>query len=332
MASRPTVQSLAKDLGVSRQTISNAINRPEVVAPDTLERVLKHIHESGYVPSRAARQLKEDRSRQIAIRLLPTFDGINGHILDQFIHDLAEILRTRGYRLSVFSAKDTKDEIKQYETMYAAREIDGVILAATVPNDPRIDSLLKLKAPFVTFGRPWSSSHDPEPSSFSWVDVDGAAGTEAVVRHLASKGHSKIGYISWPISSGAGRDRYLGWMKGMQSLGLETEGLLRECTDSAEEGAKQAKTLVQDGATAIVCASDSLAMGALAVTDNELTVVGFDDTPVARALGMNSVAQPIHEVAEKTVETLFARLGGDETPHRILLTPEPMFRNELTHN
>ena len=326
MSSRPTVQSLAKELGVSRQTISNAINRPEVVAPATLERVLKHINESGYVPSRAARQLKEDRSRQIAIRLLPTFDGINGHILDQFVHDLAEILRTRGYRLSVFSATDTQDEIAQYETMLAAREVDGIILSATTLNDPRVDRLLKLKAPFVAFGRPWSETVPPTASPSSWVDVDGAAGTEAVVKHLAEIGHTLIGYVSWPITPGVGEDRYLGWKRGMQSAGLDIEKLVYECEDRADQGAAQAQHLLARGATAIVCASDTLAMGALTVTPEEVAVVGFDNTPVSRALGFNSVAQPINEVARQTVDALFAQLAGDTSPRHVLLAPELVFR------
>lgn len=326
MTSRPTVQSLAKELGVSRQTISNAINRPEVVAPATLERVLKHINESGYVPSRAARQLKEDRSRQIAIRLLPTFDGINGHILDQFVHDLAEILRTRGYRLSVFSATDTQDEIAQYETMLAAREVDGIILSATTLNDPRVDRLLKLKASFVAFGRPWSETIPPATSPSSWVDVDGAAGTEAVVKHLVTIGHKRIGYVSWPITPGVGEDRYLGWERGMQSCGLDIENLVYECEDRADQGAVQAQHLLASGATAIVCASDTLAMGALTVAPEEVTVVGFDDTPVSRALGFNSVAQPINEVARQTVDALFAQLAGDTSPRHVLLAPELVFR------
>ena len=79
-ARRPTLESLATELGVSRQTVSNVLNRPGVVAEPTRERVAAAISAAGYVPSRAGRQLRTQRSHAIGIRLMPTFDGINGHI------------------------------------------------------------------------------------------------------------------------------------------------------------------------------------------------------------------------------------------------------------
>lgn len=332
MSARPTVQSLARELGVSRQTISNALNRPEVVAPATLERVLAHIEKSGYVPSRAARQLREARSRQLAIRMLPTFDGINGHILDAFLHGLVESAGARGYRLGIFAATSIEDELAQYRELLAAREADGVVLTATTLDDPRIAQLQRDGVPFVAFGRPWSLTVDPYTVPFSWVDVDGSSGTQAVVEALVAAGHRRIGYVSWPIAPGVGEDRFRGWKRAMEAAGLPTDGFVRECEDDAQKGAEAALELRQAGATAILCASDTLGVGVRAVLrDSDCIVVGFDDTPVSRALGLNSVRQPVAAVAEQCTAALVARLRGDESPRHVLLPAEPVFRQDISH-
>lgn len=330
MAERPTLESLAAELGVSRQTVSNVINRPERVAPATLERVRAAVEAAGYVPTLAARQLRTARSHALAFRLMPTFDGINGHILDAFLHELADHARRAGYSLALFSAEDEDDEMETYERMVAARSIDGVVLTSTHLDDPRPDHLLALGIPFVAFGRPWSVTADPFDAPFDWVDVDGAAGTEAVTRRLVEEGHRRIGYISWPLEPGVGCDRWDGWRRAVDESGLATEELAVYCPDGADQGRQAAHTLLARGATALVCASDTLALGAArAVSDlgGGRVVVGFDNTPVARELSLNSVVQPVAEAARTALGLLLRRIDGDQESRHVLLPPTPVFRD-----
>ena len=139
MASRPTVQSLAKDLGVSRQTISNAINRPEVVTPDTLERVLKHIPR---VRLRAIARLvssrKIGRAKSRSAYFRPLTESTDTFWTSSFMTWLKS---ARGYRLSVFRQKTREGRNKQYETMYR-RARSTASSSRNGSNDPRIDSLL----------------------------------------------------------------------------------------------------------------------------------------------------------------------------------------------
>ena len=111
---RPTLASLAAELGVSRQTISNVINAPDRVKPATLERVRAAIEAAGYRPSAAARQLRTRRSMNLGMRLMPATDGINGSILDRFLHALTESAQDAGYRLTLFCADSHEDEVLQY--------------------------------------------------------------------------------------------------------------------------------------------------------------------------------------------------------------------------
>jgi DNA-binding LacI/PurR family transcriptional regulator len=325
MATKPTLVTLARDLGVSRQTVSNAINAPHRVRPETLERVRQAIAEAGYRPSSAARQLKTRRSMNLGLRLYPSSDGINGSILDRFLHALTEAAQRRGYRLTLFTAADDAAEIAAYEELLQVADLDGFVLTSTHHGDARADWLLQHEVPFVAFGRPWSETVDPAGAPHEWVDVDGAAGTAEATRMLLGRGHRRVGFLGWPRGSGAGDDRRRGWAAAMTEAAPEQD--LDELTvaveDQVESGADAAEILLARGATAVVCASDSLALGAGTSwrrlrpgSWEEPHVVGFDDTPVARAVGLSSVSQPVEEAARRVVSLLLDQLSASAVPPR----------------
>ena len=332
---RPTLETLAIELGVSRQTVSNVMNRPSVVAEPTRTRVAAAISAAGYVPSRAGRHLRTQRSHAIGIRLMPNFDGINGHILDSFLHELAEHAHRSDYRLALFAAASEADEIATYARMRGANEIDGVVLTSTSIDDGRIDWLVANGVPFVSFGRPWSREIDPATAPHDWVDVDGAAGTEAVTRRFLASGHVRIGYLSWPAQPDVGGDRLAGWQRAMRAAfaDLDLSELSAECSDDVTDARRAATELLDRGITAFVCASDTLALGARAAVGAHrpgaapVPIVGFDDTPVARALGLSSVAQPVVRAARTTVSLLVSRLANERPPEHVLLRPSPVFRD-----
>jgi DNA-binding LacI/PurR family transcriptional regulator len=335
MAARPTLESLATELGVSRQTVWNVLNRPSVVAEPTRERVAAAISAAGYVPSRAGRHLRTQRSHAVGIRLMPTFDGINGHIGDTFLHELAEHAHRSDYRLALFAAANEDEEIATYARMRAANEIDGVVLTSTTIDDGRVDWLVSHDVPFVSFGRPWSRTADPADAPHDWVDVDGAAGTDAVTRRLQEHGHVRIGYLSWPAQPDVGGDRLAGWQRAMRARfgDPDLDALSAECSDDVTDARRAADDLLDRGATALVCASDTLALGAHAAVDARgsatphVPIVGFDDTPVARALGLSSVAQPIVRAARTSVALLVRRLAEQRPPEHVLLRPSPVYRD-----
>lgn len=334
-AQRPTLESLATELGVSRQTVSNVLNRPSVVAEPTRERVAAAISAAGYVPSRAGRHLRTQRSHAIGIRLMPTFDGINGHILDIFLHELAEHAHRTDYRLALFASASEAEEIATYARMRAANEIDGVVLTSTTIDDARIDWLVANGVPFVSFGRPWSREVDPTSAPHDWVDVDGAAGTEAVTRRLLADGHTRIGYLSWPAQPDVSGDRLAGWQRAMRGafVDLDLSALSAECSDDVTDARRAAGELLERGVTALVCVSDTVALGARAAVGSQrpaephVPIVGFDDTPVARALGLSSVAQPVVRAARTSVSLLVGRLADERPPEHVLLRPSPVFRD-----
>lgn len=320
---RATLESVARSAGVSRQTVSNVLHAPHRVAPATLDRVRAAIEAHEYRPSRAAQQLRTRRSRTLGMRLGPQVDGINGSVLDRFLHALVDRAQADGHHVLLFTAVDDDAEIAAYEDLLSTADLEGMVLTSTHHRDERTAWLAERGVPFTTFGRPWGAAR----ATHAWVDVDGRAGTAAAVAHCVGLGHRRIAFVGWPPGSGVGDDRRAGWAAAVAAAGIASPPALdRGVEDGIATGRAAVHELLQlpDPPTAVVCASDSLALGALAATGDvdsvlgparsadavapRLAVIGFDDTPVAAAIGLTSVAQPLEEAARTCFELLMAQV------------------------
>ena len=333
---RATVESVARHASVSRQTVSNALNAPERLRPETLNRVLAAIDELGYRPNHAARALRIQASHVLGCRL--QLDPPTGGVHDRFLHALCSAARDRRYDVLTFAVHNDDEEIATYDELMRRNSVDGFVLAGTHHVDPRTNWLLTHDAQFVAFGRPWGERR----SRHSWVDVDGAVGTAAAVDHLADQGHRRIGYLGWPEGSGVGADRRAGCLRALQDRRLPTRGLEAAGEDGVAAGAALARRLLDSSnpPTALVCVSDAMALGAMHWLDErgikpgrDIAVVGFDDSPVAELVrpGLTSIRQPLEAVAEKVVELLLDHLAGIRTrPVRALIPPALVVRASST--
>lgn len=326
MPGRPTLESVAVRASVSRQTVSNVLNSPEVVRADTAERVRQAIADLGYRPSRAARQLRTRRSMMLGLRLEPDRGGVNGSVLDRFMHAAVEAAQQAAYRVVLYTATADDDEIASYEDLLAGSGLDGLLLTGTHHGDPRTAWLSERGIPFSTFGRPWGEV----AQQHSWVDVDGAVGTRMATEHLLALGHERVAFVGWPAGSGVGDDRRAGWVRAQQAAGRRPDPLLDlEVDDDVGAGREAAVRLLDlaEPPTAIVCASDSLALGAMSVVGGRVAVTGFDDTPSARAVGLTSVAQPVVAAAQECLQQVLDVIRTPRAPARsVLLSPSLQVR------
>lgn len=335
-APRPSLETVAERASVSRQTVSNALNAPHMVKPETLARVRAAIEETGYRPHRAARTLRTRRSHLIAARMHAPADGIGGAVLDSFLHALTTRAEARDYRVLLYTAEDDAREISAYDQLLGDYDLDAFVLTGTHQDDERIQWLLSHGAPFVTFGRPWGA----EPGH-DWVDVDGAAGVYDATRHLIRRGHRRIAFVGWPEGSGVGDDRRSGYARACAEERLDVSGLTRSVIDSLATGRAAGAQLLDLASppTALVCVSDSLALGVWTeitargrTPGADVAVVGFDDTPTAAVIGMSSIAQPVAAIADASLDLLTHMLDGGpqapglESPGRVLLPPSLVVR------
>ncbi|HWJ66370.1 MAG TPA: LacI family DNA-binding transcriptional regulator [Nocardioides sp.] len=326
-----TLADVAERAGVSRQTVSNAINNPDLLRPDTLARVLEAIDGLGYSPNHAARQLRTRSSRLVGLRLGPSQEFTANMAMDRFVRALVEAAREVGYHVLLFSGGpvaegELPDPLGGYDDLLRSTAVDAFVVTDTYLGNPQTVALAARRAPFVAFGRPWD---DPD-ATHPWVDVDGAAGVEAATRHVRELGHERIAWLGWAPGSRIGEDRRAGWHRAMVAQGLSTAGLEAAVPDTVDAGREAAAALLDTvGPTGFVCASDTLAVGVLHTLRERgihagpgLPVVGFDDSQVAQVMGLTSVRQPLEEVAVEVVGALVDLLSPREVAVReTLLAP-----------
>lgn len=328
----PTLHTVAALAKVSRQTVSNVLNAPERVRPRTAERVQHAIDQLGYRPHRLARNLKTRASRMLGYEIARTPPGTINAVLDRFVHALVEAARDDGYHVLLFTP-DRAGQLAAYDELVGTSTVDGFVLSEVGYGDPRAVALQERGVPFVTFGRPGVSV------PHAWVDVDGGAGTAAAVRHLAGLGHRRVAFVGWPHGSATGDRRAEGYGRALAETGLPYDQALdRRVEDRVGDGAHALDRLLDlaEPPTAVVCVSDSIAVGAVhaavargMTVGRDIAVTGFDDTPVAALLSppLTSVRQPLEAVAHRIVSDLTALLAGKELDQPgELLPPELIVR------
>jgi DNA-binding LacI/PurR family transcriptional regulator len=314
-APAPTLADVAERAGVSRQTVSNAVNNPDLLRSDTLSRVQEAIADLGYVPNRAARNLRTRASHLIGLRMSPVQEFTANAAMDRFVHSLVETSREAGYHVLLF-AGDAQDPLTGYDDLLRSTAVDAFVVTDTYLGNPQAAWLRERRAPFVAFGRPWD---DPD-ATHPWVDVDGAAGTEIATNHLLDQGHQRVAWIGWRKDQWIGEDRRAGWSRALKARGLSTTGLASRVEDTVYSGREASAVLLDEAQpSAFVCASDTLAVGVLhTLADRGLTpghdisVVGFDDSQVAQVMqpGLTSVRQPLELAAVEIVKALEGLLAA----------------------
>lgn len=323
---RATITDVAQAASVSRQTVSNALNRPHLVRPETLTRVHTEIERLGYRPNHAARTMRAQRAGAVGIEVNAVTRGGND-IAHSFLTELTVTAPRFDVHLVPFSHANVFPSVAGYQDMVRRHLVDAFILTDTHVGDPRPQWLTERGIPFAAFGRIYD-----HPELQAWTDVDGRAGTAAAVRHVVDAGYRTVAYLGWPRpddTSVLAGERRSGWqeMAGeLQVLGPEAV-----CEQDLTDATCVAAGLLDQLAPgdAVVCASDLLALGVLYAACQrgwrpgpDLGVVGFDGSPIARRHHLTSIAQPLDALASGLLALVHDQLaGGSPATSGQLLTP-----------
>jgi LacI family transcriptional regulator len=313
-----TLKQLAASLGLSITTVSRALNGYSDVAPATRDRVLAAARSLGYTPNAAAQRLITGRVHAIGFVLpLPT-----GRFADPFLFELmiglGEVLRGRSLDLVISAGEPGIDEVAIYQRLVRGRRVDGLVLARTRVDDERIAFLREAGMPFVTHGR-WQG-----PMDFDHLDCDNLLGGRLAAELLVGLGHRDLAMINAPRSFNFALEREAGFGGMVTAAGATLEVL--EAEDAVEEAgeAVMCAALARGlPATAVFCATDRLAIGAMMAARDAgiqvgrtLSVVGYDDIPLSRFADppLTTVRQPMREAGRRLADILLARLAEPERP------------------
>jgi LacI family transcriptional regulator len=328
----PSVKDVAAAAGVSLGTVSNVMNRPEVVSSRTRERVERAMADLGFVRNESARQLRAGTSRTLAYVML---DGTN-----PFFHDVAQgiELAAEDADLSLFICNSNSRSAREavHLDRLLQQRVQGILITPVDPAAPHLDELVRRGVPMVIVDRVRGAD------SCCSVAVDDVLGGRIAVEHLAEQGHTRVAFIGGPESIGQVHERLEGARQIWESLGRDPEDLVYLPTEAmtVAEGRSAGERLaglpVRRRPTAAFCANDLLALGLLQQSigaglrvPEDLAIVGFDDIEfaAAAAVPLTSVRQPRQELGRAAAQLVIDEATNPDHRHQQLsFTPELVAR------
>jgi len=280
-SARITMSDVARRLGISKAAVSYALNGQPGVSADTRQRVLELAKELGWYASSSARALSGSETGVVGLVLARPSDLLP--IETFFMHFLSgveEVLTERGSSLLLRVIGEHPDaETKTYERWWGERRVDGVILVDERYQDLRLPAVARLGLPAVLCGGPIKDSDLP----CLWTDH--AADATVVMEHLIGLGHRRIAHVSGPARFVHERTRRRGVRRAGRTLGATVETIEAEYTGPQSAEVTQRLLDRADPPTAIVYASDVMALAGLGVAaargvsvPSRLSVVSWDDS------------------------------------------------------
>jgi LacI family transcriptional regulator len=277
-----TLRRIAREAGVSIATASRAIRQPKVVSDQTRARVLRLVEAYGYVPDAVAASFSSRRSGVVGL-VVPT---ISNSIYAAFTEAVQAALQESGRKLLIASTGYSAAIERDIIVKLVESRAEAVILTGYARDGTLYDLLRRYEIPFVVS---WSTSPDPRVPSISFDNY--AAAFDAVER-LLRLGHRHIGLMCGVTAiNDRASQRLAAYRDALENHGIAfNKALVCERPFEAAEGSTALKEMLDSSTppTAVFCANDILAMGALFACQRrgvrvpeELSIVGFDDLPIA---------------------------------------------------
>jgi DNA-binding LacI/PurR family transcriptional regulator len=339
-----TMETIAKTLGVSRTTVSNAYNRPDQLSPQLRARVLETAHALGYSgPDPVASTLRRGRTGTVGLvfdEALPYAFTDPAQVL--FLQGVADTCQEQGSGLLLVPAAGPgagRDVI-------LTALVDGFVVLGLAADDRRIEAVTERGLPFVIVeGAPIEG--------VPFVGIDNRGGARAVARHLLDLGHRRFGVVSLALSPDGFEgpapterqqsaryditaDRMRGYRDALETTGIDWGTVPVDVRiNRFRSGRAGAHALLDrpDPPTAILCMSDELALGAMeeAISrgldvPGDVSIVGYDDTPSASRShpALTTVRQPLAEKGAAAAHVLLH--DGPDHPRRVELPTEVVAR------
>lgn len=335
-AKRPSVTDVAKAAGVSVGTVSNVLNRPDSVSERTRSKVEAAIGELNFVRNASARQLRSGEISTVGVVVL----DIANPFFTEMARGIEDRLAQDDHTLMLCSSDEDPKREARFLRLFAEHGVRGVI---ATPSQGSLDALLKLRERNI---EPVLLDHTSPAADLASVAVDDVRGASLAVEHLLDAGHTHLAFLNGPLNLRQCVDRRDGVLQTLQARGLDPAEALVEIplealnADAGEAGVHQLLARSGRRPTAMFCANDFAALGALralrelglAVPD-DMAVVGYDDVMFAGMLAtpLTSVRQPMHALGWTAADILLTRSADDATARQVEFEPELVVRASSSH-
>ncbi len=335
---------VAREAAVSLSTVSNLLNgRTERMSTDTRDRVLQAIEDLGYTRSEAARQLKTGDHPSVIGLIVPS---VANPFYGALAHHVESAAMARGFQVLLGNTQRDPDRERSYTEELWGYGVRGLIFASSMARLSHLERHVSRGLSIVALERPAPKGEELEVDS---VGIDNELAGRLATKHLLSRGHRRIGFLSGPIRTIGRKDRLAGYQAALTEEGIEPDPDLvwDQGVNRNDFGDADALNLGRQGTqillslpnppTAVFTVNDMVAFGAYAGAKDlgmsipdDLSVVGVDDITLSEVVdpGLTTVCQPTEEIARLAVSHLVDRLTGvvDGPPRHELLRPRLVLR------
>ena len=281
MKRRVTIEDVARTAGVSRQTVSRAINNKGEISPATRKRVMEAVEALGYRPSGVARGLATRRTCTVGL-VVP---DITNPFFPEIARGVQDVARSNDYNVFLCNTDESPEEELQVLHSLAAQPVDGILLFGSRISDDDLTAFADRYRPLVVLNRYL------EHPNVSLILVDNGQGAKLAVDHLADQGHNNIGMLAGPVTSPSSLQRVEGFRRAMAARGLSiSDDWLLPGAPTIEGGYDAARHLLTQHpqVTALFAYNDLSALGTMQACRDlghqvpaQCAIIGFDDIRLA---------------------------------------------------
>lgn len=318
------IRDVANEAGVSVATVSYVLNQKGNISNDTRERVLAAAQQLHYKPNIVSRTLASGKSRSIGL-VTPRGRGVNDPFYSLVVAGITQEVAQLGYHVVLIPGESPTSTLM---TEIRSLMVSGVFLLEVEKDDERISLFRREKIPLTLLG----SCND----AIDWVEVDNYRGGWMATTHLLELGHRRIAYLGPATDDRVGADRRRGYEDCLRSWDRDLMPLCMEAPFTLDGGYQAGRRLLSMNPrpTAVFLAGDLMAEGlyqAAAELDvripSELSVVGFDDIPMASQLTvpLTTVSQNAVSLGRRMARQLVNQLDRDRVVQNTVL-PELVVR------
>ncbi|MFY0800592.1 LacI family DNA-binding transcriptional regulator [Peribacillus frigoritolerans] len=327
---RVTLQQVAKHAGVSTSTASLIVRNNPRISEATRKKVLKSMHELGYVYDRIAANLRSQSSDTVGIIIT----DISNTFFSEFLIGVHDALDEVGYTVLLGTTFDSVAKQDHLLSTMMEHRVGGLILCpVSESSQDTIERLNEIDTPMVLAVRELPGVNS------DYVGIDYPEGARIAVDHLLGKGHKRIALLGGIKESSTWIERMEGYREALSRAGLEVDESLVIDSAPTREGGLEAVLKVLENPnppTAIFCFSDLIAFGVMQglmmkgiTPGKDMDIVGFDNVPVAEIYHppLTTISSFPRRIGKEAANLLYQQMDKIEREQqRIILNPELIIR------
>lgn len=311
---RVVLKDVANHANVSRATVSNFLNKPEILASDTRARIAASVAELGYVPSDAARRLRKTESKTIGFIAFEISNPDFGAVADA----VERKARAAGWQVMIGNALGSKERELEYLELFESQRVGGLIIAPIGDIENRLSEMRERGTRSIVVGRRASRADQPS------VSFDDEQGGFQAVSHLLSLGKRRIAFVGGPLEVSQVNDRFQGAVRAIESIPGATLEFISLSERNVQAGRAAGTKMLERGLQlpdGVFAVNDLVAFGVMQAfqlngvsVPDDVAMIGFDDIELDESASspLSSIKTPHDAIGEAAFDLVVGNsLSGE---------------------